>query len=78
MVSYIGTLYHVIVTSIGRYLPYSLVYLAFSPKPSPLHWAAANCNAEAVRLLLDRGVDKEAKNFVRGERDTGIGDVLRK
>jgi len=32
---------------------------------TPLHWAAYYGRLDVVRLLLERGADKEAKNNVR-------------
>ena len=33
--------------------------------PTPLHFAALNGRLECARLLLERGADKEAKDWVR-------------
>ena len=40
---------------------------------TPLHWAARNDHLESVRLLIDRGADKDAKNNVRGEGEGLVG-----
>jgi ankyrin repeat protein len=32
---------------------------------TPLHWASYNGHLECVRLLLERGADKEARDRVR-------------
>ena len=42
---------------------------------TPLHCAAQNGQSESVRLLLDRGADKEAKDEVRGKWKGDRGHV---
>ena len=43
-----------------------IINLPLQELTTPLHWATCNGHLESVRLLLDRGADKEAKDMVRG------------
>ena len=40
---------------------------------TPLHCAAAGGKEGAIGVLLEAGADREAKNFVSGEREGGGG-----
>ena len=65
---------HYIIPSHSTYrLPPPPFGVIFQNGGTPLHYAADNGHESTVRLLLDRGADKEAKHKVRDERGGGGG-----